>query len=174
MSGLKSYIPELAHLLNRTPAALYERQRVLVKLLEAVDVVPGRGPGSGVRINSRTVTLLVIAVLATDALGETYDQTITVGAAKSTAGKCPLTNMVAFSHALAAILSQDSIAVKVVDLKVSRTIGVITLRYRSGRKILMSEFKTSQAKKATLTIDATLAGPAIHVIARGLESRKEQ
>jgi hypothetical protein len=164
MAGLKTYLPSLSVLLGTSPTALYERQRVLTRLMESVDVVKGRGPGSGVRATSRTVTLLIIAVLSTESLTETYERTIVVGAAKSADGKCPLTGAPVFSHALAAILADQALANMVIEVIVRRTQGIASIKYRSGRKTLVSEFRASDARNALLNRDASLAGGAIGVI----------
>ena len=47
MASLKSLIPELARALDMTSAALYERQRALVRA-SLLQQRPGHGPGSGV------------------------------------------------------------------------------------------------------------------------------
>jgi hypothetical protein len=164
MSGLKSYLPSLSALLDTSPTALYERQRVLTRLMESVDVVKGRGPGSGVRATSRTVTLLIIAVLSTESLAETYERTIVIGAAKAVDGKCPFTGTPFFSHALAAILADQALANLVIEVTVRRPQGIASIKYRSGRKTLVSEFRASDARHALVYRDASLAGGALGVI----------
>lgn len=70
MASLKSLIPKLALALGMTPAAIYERQRALVRA-GLIQQRPGHGPGSGVLATPQSVAMLLIAILATDSLSET-------------------------------------------------------------------------------------------------------
>src|ERR1700730_12783503 len=100
--GLKGYTPDLAKLLGLTPAALYERQRALVRA-GLLDVSVGRGPGSGVRTEAGSIALLLIAALATDSLSETETRTRAIMDAKPAGGEeiCPKTDAKNFFEALA-------------------------------------------------------------------------
>jgi hypothetical protein len=69
MSGLKSFLHAISPIIGVSPAALYERQRALVKL-GLLSVAPGRGPGSGVPLSADNVAAMIICVLATDGLSE--------------------------------------------------------------------------------------------------------
>jgi hypothetical protein len=102
-----------------TPAALYERQRALVRagLLQAKR---GRGPGSGVRLTANTVALLLIAVLATDSLSDTEEKARAVAKLRS-ATRCSLTGANTFGSALAAILASSDISKRVRSISVTRT-----------------------------------------------------
>lgn len=165
MSSLKGYIPTLARLLSTTPAALYERQRALVRsgLLAQSD---GRGPGSGVRATNGSIALLLITILATDSLSETNERTITIGAAKAVDGVCPLTKMPVFSHAIATILTSAAKSSRVADISVVRTNGIARIRYRERTKLLISEFRATDAKAGDLNIEAALSGLVLQAIAK--------
>jgi hypothetical protein len=69
MAGLKTFLGRLSPLLGVTPAALYERQRVLVDI-GLIKTRGGRGPGSGVAFTAENLAALVISILATDSLSE--------------------------------------------------------------------------------------------------------
>ena len=70
MAGLKTFLGRLSPLLGVvTPAALYERQRVLVDI-GLIKPRAGRGPGSGVAFTAENLAALVISILATDSLSE--------------------------------------------------------------------------------------------------------
>lgn len=75
MSSLKSFLYAISPLLGVSFAALYERQRALVKL-ELLSVEPGRGPGSGVPLSADNVAAMIICVLATDGLSEVDQRVI--------------------------------------------------------------------------------------------------
>jgi hypothetical protein len=107
--SLKGLIPRLAHELDMTPDALYERQRALVRagLLKGVE---GKGPGSGVRATPYATALLLIAVLATDSLSEVGERTKQFASLKAEAGSCPATGKKTFVSALAAILASPRLS----------------------------------------------------------------
>jgi|SRR6516164_8218004 len=67
MGSLKLFIPSLAEVLGVNRHSLYERQRVLMHE-NIITTIPGRGPGSGVRVSPRSVGVLLISFLATDGL----------------------------------------------------------------------------------------------------------
>ena len=71
--SLKSLLPDLAPAFNMTPAALYERQRALVRA-GWLSSKEGKGPGSGVQATPRSVSLLLISILATDSLSEVQSE----------------------------------------------------------------------------------------------------
>ena len=67
MMGLKTIIPKLAKSLDMSQAALYERQRALVRAGVA-SPSPRPRPGSGVPADAKSVAMLLISVLATGSL----------------------------------------------------------------------------------------------------------
>ena len=67
-----SLIPELAPFFRLTPAALYERQRALVRL-HHLPAPEGRGRGSGAEASPETLAKLVLAAMATDNLSDLKD-----------------------------------------------------------------------------------------------------
>jgi hypothetical protein len=69
MIGLKLFLPLLSPHLRRSPAALYERQRALVRL-GIIAAEKGRGPGSGVRATPQNVAAVILSVLVTDNLSD--------------------------------------------------------------------------------------------------------
>ena len=69
MASLKSFLPELGECLRVSPLALYERQRVLVRL-GVLTERKGRGPGSGVELTADAVAALLASLLITDNLSE--------------------------------------------------------------------------------------------------------
>src|SRR5262245_9780419 len=107
-TSLKGLIPHLVKSLAITPAAIYERQRALVRvgLLRAR---PGRGPGSGVPADAKSVATLLISILATGSLSEVEDQTKAVASLKSANGRCKITGKRTFGAALAATLASDAL-----------------------------------------------------------------
>lgn len=76
MKSLKAFSATLAEILLVAPAALYERQRILVRdgVLESV---AGRGPGSGVRLTADAVATVVISLMASETVAEASGVTST-------------------------------------------------------------------------------------------------
>jgi hypothetical protein len=146
-SSLKGYIPALAVHLGKSPAALYERQRALVRA-DLLEFEEGRGPGSGVRTTSQSVALLIIAVLATDNLSDTAERTQAIVAAKATKqtrqtmmGVKTLVDQLAAMFACAAVgngpihPAMEGLRVALtgfVELVVSRTAPYATVVYQGG------------------------------------------
>jgi hypothetical protein len=130
-SSFKAYAPLLAWRLGTTPAALYERQRALVRdgMLHHSG---GRGPGSGVQVGPYPVALLLVAVLATDSLSETPEKVRIFAAAKAstTDGVCPLTRERTFVEAVARVLDRGQ--------PHWRKIQGITVRRTSGHGVIAS------------------------------------
>ena len=121
MSGpsLKSLLPVLAKDLELTPAALYERQRALVRA-GLLHVEAGRGPGSGIRATPKSVALLITAILATANLSETEAQAKIVANLKSDEKRCPLAGKATFASALTAALASEDTARRIMYLAVDR------------------------------------------------------
>jgi hypothetical protein len=144
MAGsLKAYAPLLAWRLGTTPAALYERQRVLVRqgLLESSE---GRGPGSGVPLSHYSVALLLVGVLATDSLSETADKVRMIATAKSIEadGVCSLTRKRSFVEALALVLdSTHEHGRKMITITVDRTRAAAVINYDGDLASMASRFE---------------------------------
>ena len=103
MASLKSALPAFAKALQVNPAALYERQRALVRA-ELLEMKPGHGPGSGVLATPHSIAMLLIAVAATGSLTETGGANPAFANLKSNDKKCPLTGKRTFVAAFTAIL----------------------------------------------------------------------
>jgi hypothetical protein len=163
--SLKGYTPALARLLGSTPAALYERQRALVRagLLQLGD---GRGPGSGVRTTGASVALLLISVLAAESLSEAEMRSGSIAAAGPRGGeRCAITHMKTFRDALAAILVSKGLSRKIVDITVSRTSALATIRFKDGSAFRTSEFGEATGNPPAVTVFATLSRAVIRTLA---------
>jgi hypothetical protein len=122
MASLKSLVPSLAEALGMTSAALYERQRALVRA-GLLDAKPGRGRGSGVTADAKSVAMLLVSVLATDSLSETESQAKIVANLKSETDPCPLTGKKTFASALASALALEDTAKRIRWLEVERGVA---------------------------------------------------
>src|SRR5215469_13735031 len=69
MTSIKSSLGQLSAILRMSEAAIYERQRALVRV-DALRANPGRGPGTGVELNSRNLATLLIGCAAFISLSE--------------------------------------------------------------------------------------------------------
>jgi hypothetical protein len=148
-NSLKAYAPLLAWRLGTTSAALYERQRALVR--EGIlDQSEGRGPGSGVQLGHYPVALLLVAVLATDSLSETAEKVRILATAKSTDGQCPLTGEKTFVEAIARVLdmAHHNYWQKIIDVTVHRASGSALISYADERSRTDSIFATQARLQA--------------------------
>lgn len=182
MAGsLKAYVPVLAWRLGTTPAALYERQRTLVR----DGILPhrgGRGPGSGVQLGPYQVALLLLAVLATDSLTETGEKVRILATAKSNAkgAICPLTGESTFVAAVARVLDPTCDRWRCIKdgITVHRTecMGVISYKeaLRRGDSIFAGPKQRGQLWAPTrLRVVATLSRALIIDIATDLKKDAE-
>lgn len=154
-SSLKGYIPALARLLGTTPAALYERQRALVRagLLASEE---GRGPGSGVRTTESSVASLLLSVLSTERLSDAEARTRSIAELQPLGGNyCPYTRRPSFGKALVYILSATGVVAGVDKISVSRTADRARLHY----------YDNSGDPKVSEFVGPNAAEPAISVIA---------
>jgi hypothetical protein len=160
-TSLKGLTPALARFLGSTPAALYERQRALVRA-GLLPLESGRGPGSGVLATAHAVALLVIAVLATDSLSETDERLEPLCQAAPQDGEpCPITHMRWFIDALAAILIQPHKAREVTRITVSRTAGIARIQYTGG----VTLFNAKAPPRAGIQVEASIDCDLIVAIA---------
>jgi hypothetical protein len=113
--SLKAYAPGLAKMFNTTPAAVYERQRALVRA-GLIAAGPGRGPGRGVQATPRTMAVLLIGMLVTESLTEAVELTELVMHLKNE-NKPGET----FAQALEDVLSSPKEAPKVQTISVLRS-----------------------------------------------------
>jgi hypothetical protein len=160
-SSLKGYVPALARVVGLTAAALYERQRALVRA-GLLDTTAGRGPGSGTRATAPAVALLLIATLASDSLTETEKRARDIAnAAPIKADRRPLKDM-NFRDALASTLCSKSRSRSVSAIGVSRTADRAWITYKDGKT---SNFAGPEPTEPGLRIEASLAGEVLARVA---------
>jgi hypothetical protein len=117
MTSLKEgVIPKLAKWLKLSPAAIYERQRALMRagLLESE---PGRGPGSGVRATPKSVAMLLTALVASVFPSESAELTGKVAKLKSDTKRCQFTGKKTFIDALSHALSSEEQAARILQIQ---------------------------------------------------------
>jgi hypothetical protein len=144
MISLKAFLPVLAQILNISPAALYERQRALVRL-KLLRPEKGRGPGSGVTLTHESVAILLIALAVTDNLSETDERVIRLCRASPVSGKAlPYPFESSFCDAMTKLLSSwDDLALSLQEIVIDRNGISSTIKCRRGpRKISESRFRS--------------------------------
>jgi hypothetical protein len=133
MISLKAFLPTLSSIVGMSPAALYERQRALVRL----DLLPtpqtrGRNSG-GALATPDAVAMMVIAVLATDNLSEMDDRVAILADQEpfdrygKKATSCPITREKTLRNALAAVLADETKAERIsIELaRKSKTVRLV-------------------------------------------------
>lgn len=141
MSSLKGFIPRLAELLSTTPLALYGRQRALVKagLLVAPEE-RRRGLGGGIQATHTSVSLLLIALLATDSVTETEERASAVANGELQGNHPPFSHRPNFKQALAAVVTQEGLCRRVEEVRVMRTAGRAIIRFKKSSRYIDAEF----------------------------------
>ena len=125
MISLKAFLPTLSVLVELSPAALYERQRALVRL----DLLPtpqARGRNSGGAMTTPdAVAMLLISVLATDNLSEmnsrigTLAHRVAFDPRTGKASHCRITGAKTLRDAVAAVLAESTKA-EDLNLEIAR------------------------------------------------------
>jgi hypothetical protein len=123
MPSLKSFLPVFARIMTLTPDALYGRQRALVQL-GVLKGTEGRGPGSGVFLDSDNVSAMIIALMAADTLLDTDERVVRMCEAKPKAGRvCRWTRERSLRAALSKILVTNELLEDLEFVVVSRGYG---------------------------------------------------
>jgi hypothetical protein len=117
MISLRAFSEQLGRFTGLTPAALYERQRALVRMGMLPSAVIGRG--HGLAATPETVATLLIAAMATDNLTETDERVRRLAKARTKA-RCNLTGKTSFLDAFVAILESKDLAERVFQIEVRR------------------------------------------------------
>lgn len=163
MVSLKSFAPVLANQFGTTSAAIYERQRALIRA-KVLPTPTGRGRGNGLQATSETVSMLIIAMLATDNLSDTDRRVKKLANAKTNpeakAGR--LKGSPNFGCALAAILNSDELTDEVKAVRVSRTNFSAWITFRDDfRPLEVCEFGAGPPGPNNVEIQAILTGEAL-------------
>lgn len=150
MVSLKTFLAILAPLIGTTPATLYERQRVLVRM-GLLKPVPGRGPGSGVALTAESLATLLIAYAAADNLGDVEKRAPEVSGAESAfyisddrLEPCQLTGEVRFGAALTKIIASPDLAFHVWSIEIELNGPGILIEFGTKRKRQHSLFTYGQ------------------------------
>lgn len=176
----RHFLPRLAEILETTPAALFERQRQLVRagLLAKHGT---SGPGAGVQFSGESLAVLLIGVLATDNLADIGVKCAEMADAKIYGTqRCQLTNKVKFKDALATVISDQEVYKRVQSVGVIRLIhGEITFAspgtktFSTDTPVMKSVFFTERGYDLDLPpieVSARLWGGFLHEIGALLHS----
>jgi hypothetical protein len=125
MISLKAFLPTLSRFVELSPAALYERQRALVRL-ELLPTPQARGRNSGgAMATPDAVAMMLIAVLATDNLSDMDSRIGTLADQEAIdrrtgkATQCRITKGKTLREALATVLA-DSTKAGYLNLELAR------------------------------------------------------
>jgi hypothetical protein len=140
MSGLKSFLHALGPVVGMNPAALYERQRALVRH-GILQPIPGRGPGSGVELSAYSVATLLIACAAAPSLSDLDGRIAQYCKAPAFDEICPLTGKKNFREALQAILEEKALMERVHFISVDHNTPDIFIEFTQRRKHMQSIFR---------------------------------
>jgi hypothetical protein len=179
MMSLKAFAPVLAVALGTTPAAIYERQRALIreKLLPAPT---GRGRGHGLPATPETVAMIIIAMMATDNLSDTDNRVRKLAKAKvneslqSRNSKRPdtrapaLTGKRNFKSALVALLSAKWLGDGIVQ--VSRKDLHVKIIHTVDDLIRLTRFARVGGVAGHLEVAATIHFSVLEKIGKALGS----
>jgi hypothetical protein len=175
MISLKAFAPILADLLALTPAAIYERQRALIR----AGVLPapvGRGRGNGLPATAETAALMLIAIMVTDNLSDTDGRVQKLAEAKvdvrARKQGCRLTKAPTFKAALTAILASEELSAAVAAIYVSRTDLHGTIHFYWGRNRTSGRTRFGQEAPFANELETTarLRGGVVQAISKALRA----
>ena len=144
MPSLSSIIPEIAPFLELTPAALYERQRALVRL-KLLPKPDGRGRGSGAELTSNNLAALVISVLAARTLSEVDRRVVHLCDAKLEDGVDDPNMAKTFRSAVAALLMGNQFFLT-QSIRVSHSWRGQLFAGHESRSLMPINFYTAQSR----------------------------
>ena len=165
--SLKSCIPELAPILDQSEAALYERQRALVRE-GLIKSRPGHGRGSGVEASPETMAILLIGVLSSLSLSEAGPRARRMAAARGEV--CGLTGADRFKDALTQILTDESLAKRVREIVVGVTLNQAIIRYDKTESSVFVGERTRKPQQLGVQFVAHIPGKALQKIAKLIRS----
>ena len=172
MPSLKGYTPIFASILGMSAAALYERQRALVRegLLNANE---GRGPGSGVRATAPGIALLILSVLASDRLTESVERTRILAESELAgipdnfeyAGLKTLLDFITY------ILTQKAASIRVSQITVSRTSDFAEITYSDDNgNTQFVEFRGPAWQEPAISISASMNRTPLQKLAEHVQA----
>jgi hypothetical protein len=175
MASLTSFLPSLVPLLGMTQAAIYERQRALVRL-GLLPKPSGRGRGSGAQATPRSAALICMSVMATDNLSEMDDRIAQLAGAKIStwrkSKRCGLTGAETFLDALDAIVGSPTLAERVLSVHVERQPLESSIHWKQPRSDNrdVSPFENkSRQYDYPIWVSARLDGSTLRKIAAALD-----
>jgi hypothetical protein len=145
MESLKKYLEKLARPMGTTPAALYERQRQLVRL-KLLTVPEKTGPGGGIRATPANVAMLLLACLVTDNLSEISANIGKIARTTPNEGRCRVTRAPSLIAALTRILSDPAIASDITSLTFYRSEGTASIGFKKD-DVIQPQSKFGRAKE---------------------------
>jgi hypothetical protein len=176
--SLHARFPAIGRALHITPTALYGLQ---VHYLRAglIDVVKGRGPGSGVQASGRTLAQFVIALATNASIKDNVRDAKAVAKARSVDENgerpCPLTLASTFIDALATVLANSALAERVSEVLIGASFGQAFIRYDGakwqegpgGREYVSSVFGTVVPERG-VHFQASIPGDTLMALAKAL------
>jgi hypothetical protein len=176
MNSLTSFLPLLMPHLGITQAAIYERQRALIRL-GLLPKPTGRGRGSGATATPRAAALICLSVLVTDNLSEMDSRVSALAQARIETWRkrkrCGLTGATTLVEALSAILADYNLASRTRSIRVERKSleGDIFWTQAKSKNLEVSQFRYRELRlieRSSLTINASLDGSALRQVAAAL------
>lgn len=167
MISLKKYAERLEPLVGLSAAALYERQRQLVRL-GLVEASPRTGPGGGARATAENVAMLLLACLATDSLSDLSESIRKIARIRSRTGRCGLTRAGDLHGALVRTLSDPALAGRVLTVTVNRSEAMATITFGDAERTSKSEFGGAP-RRFYFQVSATVGGALLKTVAEDLQ-----
>jgi hypothetical protein len=173
MMSLKAFAPVLASLLQTTPAAIYERQRALIR----AGVLPapiGRGRGNGLPATAETIAPMLIAMMATDNLSDTDGRVKKLSDLRISSHPETGPRLIKASTFRAALVATMKSAIEVAAVEVSRSRPSANIylgnRINLDRVVRFGDQRPLPPSISNLQIRAWLNGSVLEAIGEALRT----
>jgi hypothetical protein len=150
MISLREFGEIISPMLGLSAAAVYERQRALVRL--GIFPQPIKGRGHGLVASPSTVAPLLLSVMATESLSEIDERIVRLcNARPSKSATCEITGAKTFRQAVARLLEDPSLSQKgaLLGLSVWSFSGGLISYVENDSKGLFTSFQVPSSKSPT-------------------------
>jgi|tagenome__1003787_1003787.scaffolds.fasta_scaffold20710877_2 hypothetical protein len=170
MISLKAFLPTVSRLLGLSPAAVYERQRALVRLgMLPIPTARGRNSG-GAMATPDSVGMILLAVLATDNLSEMDDR---IASFANKEPRDPLTGKPTTCRFTKEKTLRGAVAVALADSKISATLRIELARKGMTARLVDVDglFKPTEFGRRSHVrgVELTATFGDLHLLSRELE-----
>lgn len=143
-----------------TPAALYERQRALARA-GILFSEGNRGPGSGVRTTTGSVSCLLLGAVVAETLGSVADQVRVLTELRVEGAQCALTGHKKLLDVMCQMLVSEAASRDMSELSVSKNSARAVLTFKKKGVVQQSIFTDGSSEPPAIRTDVVISSKVI-------------